>query len=190
MICRGCLIFNRFLESSKLWIISRAFLLYYVIMKKETKLYRYSICLGFYFIFISAISFILLYPWSDIFQDGEEKYNVFEASSLVYNPSTGPYYVAFYVLLGVFVFFGMIMTLLSVFKKTSFLLSFLEFFGSIIIAWLGLFYFFYTNGRNVFTVVSFLLGSILAGIYFVFSLTRFIVKRMEKKVEKKIQEMK
>ena len=74
MICRGCLIFNRFVESSKLWIISRAFLLYYVIMEKETKLYRYSICLGFYFIFISAISFILLYPWSDIFQDGEEKY--------------------------------------------------------------------------------------------------------------------
>lgn len=84
----------------------------------------------------------------------------------------------------------MIMTLLSVFKKTSFLLGLLEFFGSIITAWLGLFYFFYTNGRNVFTVVSFLLGSILAGIYFVFSLTRFIVKRMEKKAEKKIQEMK
>ena len=136
---------------------------------------------------LSAISFILLYPWSDIFQDGEEKYNVFEASSLVYNPSTGPYYVTFYVLLGIFVFFGMIMTLLRVFKKTSFLLGLLEFFGSIITAWLGLFYFFYTNGRNVFTIVSFLLGSILAGIYFVFSLTRFIVKRMEKKVEKKIQ---
>ena len=111
-------------------------------MEKETKLYRYSICLGFYFIFISAISFILLYPWSDIFQDGEEKYNVFEASSLVYNPSTGPYYVAFYVLLGVFVFFGMITTLLSVFKKMSFLLCFLEFFVSIIIEWLVLFYFF------------------------------------------------
>ena len=101
-------------------------------MEKETKLYRYSICLGFYFIFISAISFILLYPWSDIFQDGEEIYNAFEASSLVYNPSTGPYYVTFYVLLGIFVFFGMITTLLSVFKKTSFLLGLLEFFGSII----------------------------------------------------------
>lgn len=151
------------------WNISnhvKGFLIYYVIMEKETKLYRYSICLGFYFIFISAISFILLYPWSDIFQDGENVYNVFEASSLVYNSSTDPYYLTFYVLLGIFVFFGMIMTLLSVFKKTSFLLGLLEFFGSIITAWLGLFYFFYTNEEMFlplfrFCLVPFLQASIL-----------------------------
>ena len=170
--------------------MSRAFLLYYVAMEKETKLFRNEIYLGFYFILISVISFLLLDPWKDIFQDAEKTYNVFEAASLDYNPTLGPYYIAFYTFLGAFAFLGMILTLIGVFKKSSFLLGLFGFFGSILTGWLGLSYFFYTNGRNVFTVIAFLLGTIFSGIYFVFSLTRFIAKRMEKKAEKKIQEMK
>lgn len=165
-------------------------MLYYGSMKKEDKLYKNSIYLGIYFILSSLVSFFLLFPWANIYNDGDKTYNAFQAPEMNNNPSLGAALIVFYSFLGLFVLLGVVHLLLGIFKKSSFVLGILEFLGSILTAWLGLFYFFNCSGRNVFVVIIFLLGAILSGIYFVSSLTHFLSRKMEKKAQKKIKEMK
>ncbi len=160
-------------------------------IEKKTKGH---IFLGIYLALSSIVSFFVLFPWRDLltFKDGDNsfQYNVFKAAEVNSNPALNVMYIIFYSLLGLCFVLGIVIFLLALKKKTSLIVSILSFFGSLFSAWLSLVYFLNTKGENFVVLFLFLLGMIFSGFYLATSISNFIVRRMTKRSEKKLKEIK
>ncbi len=146
--------------------------------------------------FLAAlISFFTLSPWYHIvrYTIDKETVNCTPIEYFSYANPVAAYknmLIVFYALVFVLAISGLILFLLSYFKKSSAIISFINIFVFIATTYLALGYFFDCDGLNVPCIIFSIIGVILTGIYFVYALCDFIVRRMEAKAKKKIKNMK
>ncbi len=163
-------------------------------MKKLDLYTKGKIC-GIYLIISSLISFLTFAPWFKVVRYTLDnvlyEYTPIEYFSLeTANKAYVNVLIIFYVLLLISALSGVAIFLLSHFEKSSLIIPLINVFVSIAIVYLALGYFFECNGLNVPSIILYIIGVVVCGFYFVEALCKFIVKRMEAKAKKKIENMK
>ena len=162
---------------------------------KKLDLYSKGKIAGAYMFIASLISFLTLSPWYKVVRYTLEKETVnctpieyFSYGNAV--PAYRNMLIIFYALLLVTALSGICLYLISHFKKSSMIISFVNVFVFVATTYIALGYFFECDGLNVPCIILSIAGVIVVGIYFVYALCAFIVHRMEVKTEKKIKNMK
>lgn len=163
-------------------------------MKKENLLQKNTFC-GWYLIISSLISFLTLSPWWKIvkYKENDTEIIMTPAEYLSYSNANKAYVtslILFYVLLWGLFLIGIFFLFLNNYKKRSAGFAMATIIIDIVLVYLSFGFFFDSNGLNIPSIILFLAGIVITGIYFVQAFSDFVTHRMEVKAKKKIDKMK